>query len=239
MKKLILLTLAIALLANTGWSQKNNNTPKKAPKKAVLKNNTDSVSYALGILFAKSLVDQGFEDINTEVLLKSFDAIINKKVADSALLFDKETASPIVNNYFMQKKEMVAQKYIKEGQDFLEKNKKIAGVTSTPSGLQYKVITEGTGKKPTATDQVTVHYTGKLIDGRVFDSSVDRGQPATFALNGVIPGWTEGLQLMSEGSKYIFYIPSNLAYGEQGPPGSGIGPYATLIFEVELIKVGE
>lgn len=239
MKKLILLTVAIALLANTGWSQKNNKKTNKTPEKVALKNNADSLSYALGILFAKSLVDQGFEDINTDILLKSFDAIINKKVADSALVFNKEIAAPIVNNYFMQKKEMIAQKFIKEGQDFLEKNKKLEGVGSTPSGLQYKVLTEGTGKKPLSTDQVTVHYTGKLIDGRVFDSSVDRGEPATFALNGVIPGWTEGLQLMSEGSKYIFYIPSNLAYGEQGPPGSGIGPYATLIFEVELIKVGE
>lgn len=107
----------------------------------------------------------------------------------------------------------------------------------TPSGLKYMVITEGTGAMPGPADQVTVHYTGKLLDGSVFDSSVQRGEPATFPLNGVIAGWTEGLQLMKEGSKYVFYIPSDLAYGAQGTPGGPIAPYSDLVFEVELIKV--
>lgn len=125
------------------------------------------------------------------------------------------------------------------GDEFLAKNKTAPGVTTTASGLQYKVNHEGSGKKPKASDMVTVQYEGRLIDGTVFDSTVQRNnQPATFPLNGVIPGWTEGLQLMSEGSDYTFYIPANLAYGEQSPT-SAIPPNSVLIFNVKLIKVGE
>lgn len=122
------------------------------------------------------------------------------------------------------------------GRNFLAQNKTQAGVITTASGLQYKVLTEGTGKKPSAQGEVEVHYKGTLIDGTVFDSSYDRGETTSFFLNQVIPGWTEGLQLMSEGSKYVFYIPFELGYGPKGYPGA-IPPYATLIFEVELIKV--
>lgn len=125
-----------------------------------------------------------------------------------------------------------------ESTNFLEENKNKEGVVALPSGLQYKVISEGSGAKPGPADNVTVHYTGMLTDGRVFDSSVERGQPISFPLNRVIAGWTEGLQLMSEGAKYTLYIPSNLGYGAHGAPGSIIGPNATLIFDVELIKVG-
>jgi FKBP-type peptidyl-prolyl cis-trans isomerase len=123
-----------------------------------------------------------------------------------------------------------------EGEAFLAKVKKEEGVKSTASGLAYKVLTAGTGASPKATDQVTVHYTGKLISGKVFDSSVQRGQPATFPLNRVIPGWTEGLQLMKKGGKSILYIPSNLAYGARGA-GGVIPPNATLVFEVELLEI--
>ena len=122
------------------------------------------------------------------------------------------------------------------GEKFLEENKKNEGVKVTASGLQYVVEKEGEGAQPTATDEVTVHYTGKLLNGQVFDSSVQRGEPATFPLNRVIPGWTEGVQLMKEGAKYTFFIPSDLAYGPQGIPNA-IPPQSTLIFEVELIKV--
>jgi FKBP-type peptidyl-prolyl cis-trans isomerase FklB len=133
---------------------------------------------------------------------------------------------------------MSAEQNMMEGIAFLEANKAKEGIVALPSGLQYKVITEGTGKKPGATDSVTVHYTGMLTDGRVFDSSVERGQPISFPLNRVIAGWTEGLQQMSEGSKYTLFIPSTLGYGAYGAPGSIIGPNATLIFDVELIRVG-
>ncbi len=125
-----------------------------------------------------------------------------------------------------------------ESTNFLENNKTKEGVVTLTSGLQYKVVTEGTGAKPGPTSNVTVHYTGMLTDGRIFDSSVERGQPISFPLNRVIAGWTEGLQLMSEGSKYTLFIPSNLGYGAYGAPGSIIGPNATLIFDVELIRVG-
>lgn len=130
-----------------------------------------------------------------------------------------------------------AQSAADKGAQFLAENAKKEGVKVTPSGLQYKVITEGKGKSPAATDTVQVHYRGTLLDGTEFDSSYKRGQPATFPLNRVIPGWTEGVQLMKEGAKYQFVIPSNLAYGASGTPGGPIGPNETLIFEVELLKV--
>ena len=126
-------------------------------------------------------------------------------------------------------------KNLREGKAFLETNAKAAGVVTTPSGLQYTVLTEGTGPKPKPTDKVRVHYRGTLIDGKPFDSSYDRGEPAVFQLNQVIRGWTEGLQLMNVGSKYKFVVPSELAYGPQGPPA--IGPNAVLVFEVELLGI--
>ena len=134
--------------------------------------------------------------------------------------------------------EVKAQRAKQEGIDFLANNAAKEGVTVTASGLQYEVLTAGSGKSPVATDLVTVHYHGTLIDGTVFDSSVERGEPASFPLNGVIPGWTEGLQLMQEGGKTRFYIPSELAYGDRAA-SELIGPGSTLIFDVELIKVGE
>jgi FKBP-type peptidyl-prolyl cis-trans isomerase len=130
-----------------------------------------------------------------------------------------------------------AQSAAEKGVQFLAENATKKGVKVTPSGLQYEVITEGTGKSPKATDTVQVHYKGTLLDGTEFDSSYKRGQPATFPLNRVIPGWTEGVQLMKEGSKYKFFIPSKLAYGASGTPGGPIGPNEALIFEVELLKV--
>lgn len=132
---------------------------------------------------------------------------------------------------------LMSQTALEKGQAFLQENAKKDGVKTTPSGLQYKVLTEGTGKSPKATDTVTVNYRGSLLDGTEFDSSYKRGEPISFPLNRVIPGWTEGVQLMKEGAKYQFYIPANLAYGKQGTPGGPIGPDETLIFDVELIKV--
>ena len=131
----------------------------------------------------------------------------------------------------------MAQSPLEKGEKFLAENKSKEGVKTTASGLQYKITKEGTGKSPAATDRVLVHYEGKLLDGTVFDSSIKRGEPIAFPLNRVIPGWTEGLQLIKEGGKAILYIPSKLAYGASGTPGGPIGPNETLIFEVELIKI--
>ena len=139
----------------------------------------------------------------------------------------------------MAKQAEVAKKNKTEGDAFLAENKKKEGVKTLPSGLQYKVIKAGTGKKPKMNDTVTVNYRGTLIDGTEFDNSYKRGQPATFQVNGVIPGWTEALQLMEQGAKWQLFIPSNLAYGERGAPGGQIGPNATLIFEIELISIQE
>ena len=145
-------------------------------------------------------------------------------------------AQAMLNEYFQKKEKEQAQTAIAEGKVYLEQNAKREGVTQTKSGLQYEVLTEGTGKSPKATDTVRCHYEGRLLDGTVFDSSYKRGEPADFGLNQVIPGWTEGVQLMKEGAKFRFHIPYLLAYGERGA-GAQIPPYSTLVFDVELIKV--
>jgi FKBP-type peptidyl-prolyl cis-trans isomerase FklB len=153
------------------------------------------------------------------------------------LLLDQEGANQIVQDFFQKESVKEGALAKEEGINFLADNAKRSEVTTTASGLQYEVLQAGEGAQPLATDEVTVHYTGKLLDGTVFDSSVDRGEPATFPLNRVIRGWTEGVQLMKVGAKYRFYIPSDLAYGDQGA-GADIKPGSTLIFDVELIKIG-
>jgi FKBP-type peptidyl-prolyl cis-trans isomerase len=150
----------------------------------------------------------------------------------------QEEANAFLQQYFSSIQQKQGEVAAEEGNNFLAENAKKEGVNVTASGLQYEVVTMGTGEKPKATDQVTVHYTGKLINGKVFDSSVQRGQPATFGLNQVIPGWTEGLQLMPVGSKFILYLPYNLAYGQRGA-GNDIPPYAALVFEVELLDIAK
>ena len=147
-------------------------------------------------------------------------------------------AQQIINEYLQELQKKAEAQAREAGEAFLAENAKKEGVKVTSTGLQYIVDKEGTGAQPTAEDEVTVHYTGKLLDGTVFDSSVNRGEPATFPLNRVIPGWTEGVQLMKEGAKYTFFIPSDLAYGPQGVPNA-IPPHSTLIFDVELIKVNK
>lgn len=194
----------------------------------------DSLAYALGVSIGENLKQSGFDELNTAAMNQALQDVYS---GDSTRM-SVEDATMIINDFMMAKTEAEAAGAKQAGQDFLAENAKRAGVVTTASGLQYEVITEGTGASPSATDQVTVHYHGTLIDGTVFDSSVDRGQPATFPLNGVIPGWTEGLQFMKEGGKTKLFIPSDLAYGDQGA-GELIGPGATLIFEVELIQVGQ
>jgi FKBP-type peptidyl-prolyl cis-trans isomerase FklB len=199
---------------------------------AELTTQIDSVSYSLGISVANNLKNSGFESIETDAMSSAFNDVFSGKEER----ITEEDANLLIQEYFLVLSEKKSQEASAEGSSFLVENAKKEGVITTSSGLQYEIITNGTGATPNETDQVTVHYHGTLIDGTVFDSSVDRGQPATFPVNGVIPGWVEALQLMNVGSKYKLYIPSDLAYGEGGAGGS-IGPNATLIFEVELLSI--
>jgi FKBP-type peptidyl-prolyl cis-trans isomerase FklB len=180
----------------------------------------------------QQLLGMGVKNLNVDDYMAAVKAVLEG--AEPALPL--EEAQTLINEY-LQNLEAEATKAAKEaGEKFLADNKTREGVKVTASGLQYVVEKEGEGAQPTAEDEVTVHYTGRLLNGQVFDSSVQRGEPATFPLNRVIPGWTEGVQLMKEGAKYTFFIPSDLAYGPQGIPNA-IPPHSTLIFEVELIKV--
>lgn len=199
----------------------------------------NKVSYALGLGIGQQLKNMGATDLNID----DFAQAIKDVLADNPLAVSHRDAQGIVNNYFQEKEaQMNAEKKAKgekakiEGEKFLKENGQKEGVITTPSGLQYMVLKEGDGKSPKATDKVRCHYEGMLIDGTLFDSSLQRGEPADFPLNGVITGWTEGLQLMKEGAKYRFFIPYMLGYGEGGA-GNSIPPYSTLIFDVELIKV--
>jgi FKBP-type peptidyl-prolyl cis-trans isomerase len=203
----------------------------KKPKEIVLNNEHEKASYGLGILMAGNLRRQGGDSVLAEYLISGISDVYHNKTTK----LSEQEASMIVQQYMQLAMERKTKRLRESGQVFLEANKSKEGVKITPSGLQYKVITSGTGKKPSASDRVTVHYTGKLVDGTEFDSSVRRGSPATFGLNEVIRGWTEGLQLMSEGDKWMLYIPYELGYGERG--SGQIPPFATLIFEVEMIKV--
>lgn len=204
----------------------------KKPKEVMLNTQNQKAGYAMGVLFANQIKSQGGDSLDVETLVTAVRDVFGKK----NLLIEQQACMPIVQGFMQQAFEKKTARVKDESKAFLEANKTKEGVQSTASGLQYKVLASGTGKSPGATSSVTVHYTGKLLDGSVFDSSVQRGQPATFSLNQVISGWTEGLQLMKEGDKFIFYIPYNLGYGERGS-GAQIPPYSTLIFEVELIKV--
>lgn len=199
----------------------------------------DKVSYALGLGIGQQLSDMGAQGLNID----DFSQAIKDVIAGAKPKIDSQEAQTLVQNFFQEqeKKQRAAVeekgKVVKEaGEAYLAENAKKKDVVTLPSGLQYIVLKGGDGKKPKATDQVTCHYEGMLYDGTLFDSSIQRGEPATFALNQVIAGWTEGLQLMREGAKYRFFIPYHLGYGERGA-GSSIPPFAALVFDVELIKV--
>ena len=197
-----------------------------------LNNEIDSVSYSLGVNIGENLKTQ-FPDIN----LKNFELAI-KNVLDNQKepKISGADAQKVIQNYFQKQQAKASESVIEEGKKFLTENSKKDGVITLESGLQYEIIKSGEGAKPTINDQVTTHYHGTLLDGTVFDSSVERGQPATFPVSGVIKGWTEALQLMTVGSKWKLFVPYDLAYGERGA-GPKIGPYTTLIFEVELISI--
>jgi FKBP-type peptidyl-prolyl cis-trans isomerase FklB len=208
----------------------------QAQETLVLKNQKDKVSYIIGMDIGNNLKKQ-LVDVDLNILAKGLkDALTGAK----SLLTEKEIQETMTafQKEMMAKKEEVAKQNKKDGEAFLAENKKKEGVKTLPSGLQYKVIKTGTGKKPKSTDTVTVHYRGTLINGTEFDSSYKRGQTVSFPVSGVIPGWTEALQLMEEGAKWQLFIPSNLAYGEKGA-GNVIGPNATLIFEIELVSIQE
>jgi FKBP-type peptidyl-prolyl cis-trans isomerase FklB len=192
----------------------------------------NKISYALGLGIGHQLKSMNIEDFSVEDFAKSIGDVMSGK--ETAMT--SQEAQMMLNEYFQKKEKEQAQTAIAEGKVYLEENAKRDGVTQTKSGLQYEILTEGTGKSPKATDTVRCHYEGRLLDGTVFDSSYKRGEPADFGLNQVIPGWTEGVQLMKEGAKFRFHIPYLLAYGERGA-GAQIPPYSTLIFDVELIKV--
>lgn len=202
-----------------------------------LTSKNDSVSYALGILMGEGNKQQmktapGVDQLNKEIILAAF----SKAFSGDSLQMKQEKASEAVQKFFEGMQKAEADKYLKEGEDFLAKNKDKAGVVTLPDGMQYEIIKAGTGPKPKAEDTVKCHYHGTTIDGVVFDSSVERGEPASFPVNRVIPGWTEALQLMPVGSKWKLYIPAALAYGERGAQPK-IKPNATLIFEVELLEI--
>ncbi|MBS1246522.1 MAG: FKBP-type peptidyl-prolyl cis-trans isomerase [Proteobacteria bacterium] len=205
---------------------------------AAPKTDKDKISYSIGFGMGSNLKNQGV-DVDADKLSKGIkDGLSGAKPAMSQADMDKTMTDLRTKMMAEQQEKMksLGAKNKADGEAFLAKNKTATGVKTLPSGLQYQVIKAGTGKMPKATDKVSVNYRGTLLDGKEFDSSYSRGTPASFPVNGVIPGWTEALQLMKEGAKWKLFIPSSLAYGEQGA-GGVIGPNATLLFEVELLKV--
>jgi FKBP-type peptidyl-prolyl cis-trans isomerase FklB len=224
----LLAVLGIILLANIGYAEETR----------VLKTERDKISYGIGMDIGENMKRQSIE-IDPDMLAQG----IKDVFSGGKLLLTEEEFRNTMENFrkdMMAKQKMQMQelsdKNKKEGEAFLAENKKKEGVKTLPSGLQYKVIKEGDGNLPKAEDTVTVHYKGTLIGGTEFDSSYSRGEPATFPVNGVIPGWTEALQLMKAGSKWQLFIPSNLAYGDRGAGGK-IGPNSTLVFDVELLSI--
>lgn len=222
----ILLLVVVFSACNAQKGSVNNN------KTMELKTEIDSVSYGIGINIGRSLAGQGMESLNPEIIAEA----LNDVLSGGELKMTDEESMSIVNTYMQDVQLKRAQAAKDEGAKFLEKNGKRGKVTTLASGLQYEIMVEGTGPKPGPTDKVKTHYHGTLLNGDVFDSSVERGEPISFPVNGVIKGWTEALQLMPVGSKWKLFIPYDLAYGERGAGGK-IGPFATLIFEVELIDI--
>ena len=192
----------------------------------------DKFSYSIGLGIGQNLLSMGAQGINVEDFAQAIADVLNRN--ETAISHNE--AREIVNKYFAELEEKMNAENIEKGKAFLAENAKKEGIVTLPSGLQYQVITEGNGKKPSATDRVKCHYEGTLIDGTLFDSSIKRGQPAVFGVNQVIRGWVEALQLMTECSKWRLFIPSELGYGAQ-QAGEMIPPHSTLIFEVELIEV--
>jgi FKBP-type peptidyl-prolyl cis-trans isomerase len=229
---LFFILLATAVMSQAQTKPKTPAKPKPATQQTSLKTLNDSASYAIGVSVASFYKQQGITNLNRALVAKAINDIFDGKKA----LLDDEGCNVAVTKLINNVQEGKSKTTIEAGEAFLAKNKTRPEVKTTASGLQYEVITEGTGTKPLATDSVTVNYKGTLIDGTEFDNSYTRGEPITFPLNRVIPGWTEGVQLMSVGSKYKFYIPYTLGYGIHGA-GNAIPGGSVLVFDVELLDV--
>lgn len=227
MKKSVLVLVVTALFFTA--CKQGGSYQKMKPKTEI-----DSVSYAIGLQVASQLQQSGIDkDINPELIARAIYDVMNNK----SKLFGGDTITAVLMKHFDPQSYAALEENKKKEAQFFAENGKKEGVKTTKSGLQYEVITLGTGEKPKETDAVKVHYTGKLLDGTVFDSSIERKEPAVFPLANLIQGWKEGILLMPIGSKFKFYVPSNLAYGAQGIPQAGIGPNETLVFDVELISI--
>ena len=226
LKKSIIPVFAAALVVVASCNAQDNKSSNTKMSSTI-----DSVSYGLGVAIGNNLKGSGFDSLKIEILAQALTDVY----AGNATM-KQEDADRIIQGFMMEKERAKGSENLNKGQAFLEENKSKPGVKVTASGLQYIVMKEGNGAKPGLNDKVTTHYHGTLTDGTVFDSSVERGQPASFPVSGVIPGWTEALQLMSVGSKWKLFLPSNLAYGERGAGGK-IGPNAVLVFEVELLSI--
>ncbi len=227
MKKIILFLAATAFFSYSSAQTKPAVT-------TVIKTQLDSASYAFGASVANDLKLRGVSNLNYTLVSRAMSDVF----AGSNLILSPEKSQEVIYAYLSVLEKKKFESSITEAAKFLSENQKKAGVVTLPSGLQYEIIKAGTGVKPVSTDEVTVHYKGTLTNGQQFDSSYDRGEPTSFILNQVIPGWTEGVQQMPVGSKYRFFIPYSLAYAERGA-GKDIPPYSTLIFEIELIKIGK
>jgi FKBP-type peptidyl-prolyl cis-trans isomerase FklB len=234
------ITLCLVFSASVFFSFGQAGTPKPAAKKPAtaakpattqIKSALDSFSYAVGVSMAGFYKEQGVKNINTALVIKALN-----DVRDGKPRLDESQTNSCIVSYMTAIKSEKASGNKKEGQAFLDSNKSKAGVVTLPSGLQYQIIKEGTGAKPALTDKVKVHYEGSLLNGKIFDSSIQRGEPIELSVNGVIPGWTEALQLMPVGSKWKLFIPSDLAYGDSGA-GADIKPGSTLLFDVELLDI--
>ena len=228
------LIYALALVLTVGAAGCQNSTSKGDTKLAT---KNDSVSYALGVLIGETNKQQmksapGVENLDKEILIAAF----QKAFKGDSVMIKPEVANGIIQKFFTQVQAEEGAKNLKAGEDFLASNKSKQGVVTLPSGLQYEILKEGNGPKPTVTDQVKCNYVGTTIEGKEFDSSIKRGEPATFTVGQVIPGWTEALQLMPVGSKWKLYVPAALGYGERGA-GADIKPNSALIFEVELLEI--
>jgi FKBP-type peptidyl-prolyl cis-trans isomerase FklB len=245
MKNIIIATLAFIFLASGTFAQesKTKKSAKNRKKETCaatcaatedksLKNASDSLSYSFGLLIGNNMLVQGVKQISGELFLTGF----NNGYANDTSVMTISAANQYVQDYFNKQISDESVMNLEKSNTFLAENKTKEGVVTTASGLQYKILTPGTGEFPKSTDEVKVHYTGMFIDGKIFDSSVERGEPIVFGVDQVIPGWTEALQLMQPGAKWMLYIPSSLAYGENGA-GGVIGPNQALIFQVELLEI--